>query len=280
LNPADHSPPVQREPDSELPLLGSGLRQSIRRVRVAPGDKPVALTFDLCEQADDITGYDRAIINMLRGQQVPATFFAGGKWMRNHEEKTQQLMADPRFEIGNHGWTHGNLRVLSGERMLQQIVWTQGEYQRIRNRLAHRAEQRGLGALMDGIPRQPASLRFPYGTCSAESLRAVNDRGLTAIQWDVVSGDAARGQSASALAREVLRQVRPGSIVVFHANGRGHGTAAALPEILKGLREQDYRFVTVSQLLREGRPETVPECYERRPGDNRKYDALFGEGTE
>jgi peptidoglycan/xylan/chitin deacetylase (PgdA/CDA1 family) len=68
---------------------------------VAPGDQPVALTFDLCEQADDVTGYDRRIVNRLRDEGVRATFFAGGKWMRSHEEKAQQLMADPRFEIGN-----------------------------------------------------------------------------------------------------------------------------------------------------------------------------------
>lgn len=280
LKPADHSPPVQMAPATELPPLGSGLRQSIRRVRVVPGDQPVALTFDLCEQADDVTGYDRAIVNTLRDQQVHATFFAGGKWLRNHEEKAQQLMADPRFEIGNHGWTHGNLRMLSGQHMREQIVWTQAEYQRIWQRLAERAERQGLGEAMRGVPAQPNTLRFPYGTCSPESLRTVNELGLKAIQWDVVSGDAAKGQAPAVMAQRIIQQVKPGSIVVFHANGRGHGTSAALPSVVKELREKGYRFVTVSELLDQGEPQTSAECYELRPGDNRKYDALFGEGTE
>jgi len=276
----DHRPPRLKDIRLPAPPLLGGREDSIRRVKVAPGDKPVALTFDLCEQADDVTGYDRRIVNRLRDEDVRATFFAGGKWMRNHEDKTQQLMADPRFEIGNHGWTHGNLRVLTGERMREQIVWTQAEYHRLWRDLAGKAERHGLEEAFRAVPSQPRTLRFPYGTCSAESLRTVNTLGLAAIQWDVVSADAARGQTAEAMARHVLREVKPGSIVVFHANGRGNGTAAALPNILHGLRERGYRFVTVSELLDTGEPDAKPECYELRPGDNLRYDALFGEGTE
>ncbi len=276
----DHRPPRIKDIRFPAPPLPTGREDSIRRVKVAPDDKPVALTFDLCEQADDVTGYDRRIVNRLRDEGVRATFFAGGTWMRNHEEKTQQLMADPRFEIGNHGWTHGNLRVLTGERMREQIVWTQAEYQRLWQDLADKAESHGLGDAFRAVPSQPRTLRFPYGTCNAESLRTVNALGLAAIQWDVVSADAARGQTPEAMTRHVLREIKPGSIVVFHANGRGRGTAEALPNILRALRERGYRFVTVSELLDAGEPDAKPECYELHPGDNLRYDALFGEGTE
>ena len=280
LQPPDHSPPQRTQTTWHLPKLATPLYGSIRRVRLPEGRKLVALTFDLCEQADDRTGYDRNIVNYLRGQQVPATFFAGGKWMRSHEDKALQLMADPLFELGNHGWTHGNLRVLKGQRMLDQITWTQAEYERIWEILNRRAKSFGLEQEMTSIPRQPKILRFPYGVCGDESLKAVNDLGLGAIQWDVVSGDAGGGVSADALANWVVGQVRPGSIVVFHANGRGKGTAVALPRIVSLLKEKGFSFANVSALLREGTPEVVTECYETRPGDNRRYDVLFGEGTE
>jgi len=71
---------------------------SIRRVIPAGNEKVVALTFDLCERADDVVGYDYEIVNYLRGHRVQATFFAGGKWMQSHPGKTMQLMADPLFE--------------------------------------------------------------------------------------------------------------------------------------------------------------------------------------
>lgn len=87
-------------------------------------------------------------------------------------------------------------------------------------------------------------------------------------------------RAVDALVDGVAGQTRPGSIVVFHANGRGEGTAAALPRIVSLLRENGFSFATVSALLQEGAPEAAAECYDARPGGNRRYDLSFGEGTE
>jgi peptidoglycan/xylan/chitin deacetylase (PgdA/CDA1 family) len=112
------------------------LRGSIRSVEPAdPESRLVALTFDLCEQAREQTGYDGRIVDWLRGHRIPATFFAGGEWLRTHSERAMQLMADPLFELGNHGWTHANLRVADAETAREQLVWTQAEYQVLRQEL-------------------------------------------------------------------------------------------------------------------------------------------------
>ena len=78
-----------------------------------------------------------------------------------------------------------------------------------------------------------------------------------------------------ALTQEALRHVRPGSIVLMHANGRGYNTAAAVPTIVQKLKAQGYELVTVSELLAAGEPEIVQTCYDARPGDTDKYDRLF-----
>lgn len=280
LRPADHTPPDRstlRDAPSPLPAALAG---SIRRVKPKSDAKLVAFTFDLCERADDVTGYDGDIVDTLREGRVPATFFAGGAWLRRHAERAQQLIADPLFEVGNHAWTHGNLRVLTGEAAEQQVLWTMIEYECLRDRIVARAEAKGIDARdIAQIPLSTLVFRFPYGVCSPESLAMVARLGMTSIQWDVISGDAVKGQSAETVRRSVVDQVKPGSIVVFHGNGRGSGTAAALPAIIRALAERDYRFVTVSHLLDAGQPIAVDECYELRPGDNHRYDRLFGEGT-
>jgi peptidoglycan-N-acetylglucosamine deacetylase len=274
LRKPDFSAPERTQPTEALPPLKSEYVNSIRRVKLPSDKKWVALTFDLCERADEVAGYDRSVINALRDKKVKATFYAGGKWMQSHPEQTMQLMADKRFEIGNHGWTHGNLRVLQGEPMREQIVWTQAEYERIWDNLQDKAQAAGVADLMTGVPRQPAGLRFPFGTCSPESLQATNAQGLSAIQWDVVSGDPAITVQPS----QIVRETRAGSIVIFHANGRGRGTAAALPKIVDELRAKGFEFVTVSELLAAGTVEAVDECYELRRGDNVGYDAQYGDG--
>ncbi|MCM2264721.1 MAG: hypothetical protein NDI73_05950 [Desulfuromonadales bacterium] len=58
--------------------------------------------------------------------------------------------------------------------------------------------------------------------------------------------------------------------MITHANGRGGHTAEALPLFIPKLRAMGYRFVTVSELLAMGEPVTADECYELKPGDNRR----------
>ena len=169
---------------------------------------------------------------------------------------------------------------MSGEKAMNQIAWAQQEYALLRAALAKRAADAGVPAAEIGLlPQRPTAFRFPYGVCSKESLRQAADLGLAAIQWDVISGDSSPAATPQQLVHTVLREVRPGSIVVFHANGNGRGTAQALPEIVRRLREKGFRFVTVAELLRSGEPVAADTCYELRPGDNRRYDTLFGEGT-
>lgn len=252
---------------------------SIRRAIPAGNEKVVALTFDLCERADEITGYDYEIVNYLCKQGVRATFFAGGKWMQSHPEKAMQIMADPLFEVGNHTWTHGNLRVIGGKKMLEQILLPQAQYRELRERLGSRvcAKQAGMEE-MTKIPEIPVVFRFPYGTCSAEALAALSRLRLPAIQWDVVTADSEKKRAAANIAEAVIAHVRPGSIIVCHANGRGYHTAEALPLVVPELRKRGYTFVMVSQLLTFGPVFSTFECYELTPGDNKKYDELFDEG--
>lgn len=262
-----------------LPPLPDSRRNSIRRVNPDGNRKVVALTFDLCETGKGTSGYDAGIVRYLRTNGVKATFFAGGKWMQDHQEPTMQLMADPLFEIGNHSWTHRNFRQLTRSQMEDQVQRTQDQYRILRGVLEAGSRVRGPGTReMDVIPQEPVLFRFPYGTCNAEALGFLASRGLAAIQWDVVTADASPTQTAGAIARIVLSRVKPGSIIICHANGRGHGTRDALPLFVPKLREMGYDFLTIGELLDSGPAVTSKECYEERPGDNLKYDRITGVG--
>ncbi|MFG1391925.1 polysaccharide deacetylase family protein [Xanthobacter agilis] len=241
------------------------LRGSIRRVDLPAGVKMVALTFDLCEASAERSGYDGAIVDLLRDEQVPATFFGGGKWLMSHPERGAQLIADPGFEMGNHTWSHANLTVRSGEAMQRQVDDADIAF------ALRRSDAQAQGCALSAVPARPSLFRFPYGSCSAESLAYVNDTGHLAIQWDVDSGDPAL-LGAKLMADDMLRQIRPGSIVLMHANGRGKHTAEALRRLVPALRAKGYRLVTVSELLAAGRPVIADTCYSLKPGDTRVYD--------
>ncbi|MBT3071848.1 polysaccharide deacetylase family protein [Rhodomicrobium sp. Az07] len=268
-----YDPTVEPRTEAEpLAPVAPALRGSIRSVKLPPGEKLVALTFDLCENAWEVSGYDAPIIDTLRKAGVNATFFASGKWLMDHKERAQQLMADPLFEVGAHSWTHRNFRLLPPGEMRRDLALNLSADSQLRRTLSGRSCYRPGTGPVDAS--RPLVFRFPFGTCNTEALDAVNDAGLLAIQWDIPTGDPAPAQSADAIAKSAAT-AKPGAIIVMHANGRGHHTAEALPRMIEEFRKRGFGFATVSELIAKGEPVIKDSCYELKPGDNLKYDKLF-----
>jgi peptidoglycan/xylan/chitin deacetylase (PgdA/CDA1 family) len=256
---------LRQEPVAAATPIPENLRGSIRGVELPPGEKLIALTFDLCETNGSVAGYDGRIVDLLRAQGVKATFFAGGKWMETHPERIAQLIADPNFEVGSHGLRHLDLSRLNAETLKDEIALTESAYAHARKSLA--ARQCAAPAEGDTPPPERMTLlRFPYGTCDPASLAAAADQGLYAIQWDLVTGDPDPHRSAKAIAETIVSKAHPGAIVVAHANGRGWHTADALAIAIPKLKEEGYGFVTVSELLAAGKPVIAAKCYINQPG--------------
>jgi peptidoglycan/xylan/chitin deacetylase (PgdA/CDA1 family) len=251
----------------------------VRRVVLPPGRKLIALTFDLCEQTGEVAGYDGAIVDYLRKEQVKATFFAGGKWLRSHAERARQLMADPLFEIANHSEAHRNLRLLTGARLTDEILGPQRAYVAIRSGLSETQCARQHPSAVTAVRVVPTLFRFPFGACNRAAIEAVNKLGLTAIQWDLATGDPTPATSANAIAQTIMSRAKPGSIVVSHANGRGWHTAEGLALAIPKLRAKGFEFVTVSELLAAGKPVIAQSCYDNHPGDTDRYDFLLAHRT-
>src|SRR5215472_10200664 len=151
-------------------------RGVIRRVKLTGDKKLVALTFDLCEQPSEISGYQGGIVDFLRTNGIKATFFMGGKWMLSHRERAQQLMADPLFEVANHTWEHRNLRVVSGQALVDEIKNAQIAYEQVREELEAkrrtRAYCRSSGMSHPAIRPSPSRRGRSSTRCSPMFSRA------------------------------------------------------------------------------------------------------------
>ncbi|MGE4553344.1 MAG: polysaccharide deacetylase family protein, partial [Desulfovibrionaceae bacterium] len=191
----DLVPPARTAPRHVLPPLPAAERGIVRRVDpadgsdAAPGDAAplAALTFDLCERATSITGFEPAVPRILERYGARATFFLGGKWMRNHPERTLQILAHPGFEAGNHAWTHGNFGLMDTARAAEQVRWTQAQYELARETLARRAAAAGLDRTLTAVPDAPRLFRLPYGRSRWAALELLAGEGLRVIQWDLAA---------------------------------------------------------------------------------------------
>ena len=266
----DKTPPLRLEPLNKLKPLEK-IEGVIRRVKLQNDEKVVAITFDMCELETLTTGCDMDVINFLREKKIPATLFMGGKWMRTHSRRVKQIMSENIFEIGNHNWSHGNCALLSEDGLRNQILWTQSEYELLREE-----------AEIENINEVPELFRLPYGRNSEKSLKIISELGLRIIQWDVAAeaGDNTNINRAKRNAKKVADMTKSGSILLFHANLVPKGTVNLLREVVRELEQRDYVFVKVSELLKMGEPETVKSGYFTSPGDNIILDKKFGiDGT-
>jgi peptidoglycan-N-acetylglucosamine deacetylase len=266
---------TQQAPSVLTPVAAAAIKGAVRRVELPRGQKLIALTFDFCEQPGEIAGYEGAIVDYLRQNKIKATLFVGGKWMATHLARTEQLLSDPLFEMASHGLAHRNTRRLSGYDLRREIGGPSFIYSSARSRFASAQCAAPFKQTIASIPPSLRLFRFPFGACHPEGLAAVSEQGMTAIQWDVSTGDPSPSQSAAAIANVMVSRTRPGSIIIAHANGRGHNTAAALPLAIPKLKAMGYTFVTVSELISAGKPVIAETCFDSQPGDTDKYDTLF-----
>jgi peptidoglycan-N-acetylglucosamine deacetylase len=196
----------------------------------AEGCHAVALTFDLCPVRKP-PGFDQELVTLLETQRVPTTFFASGRWIDAHDAAVRQLLDVPYFELGTHGERHRHLPALDSAAQRAEIL---GPVELLRTR---------YGA-------HPTLFRAPYGEFDDHTRAIVADVGLRLVQWSVVSGDPDPHLATAAMLRNLRENVQDGSIIVFHANGKGLHTREVVETLLRDiLPERGLKPRTVTQLL-------------------------------
>jgi len=193
-----------------------------------PSRRQVALTFDDVPDSR----YTPLILNVLKQQNVKATFFVVGSRALKHPGLVRRIHAEGHA-IGNHSFDHPDFSKLGIVGMKKQIRTTES-------------------ALLRSVGFAPRLIRPPYGEIRMSQLNWAQSQGYTVVNWDVDSSDW-RQLSAKAICRNVTSTVRPGSIILLHAGGGSgqnlHGTVKALPELIQWLRVHRYEPVTLPELL-------------------------------
>lgn len=181
-------------------------------------DKVVALTFD-----DGPSKYTKDILDILKKYDACGTFFLIGNKVSFYGEVLREMLSEGN-EIGNHSYDHKYLTRLSEEEVKDEISKTQDEIKRVTG-------------------YTPTLFRPTYGGYN-NTLKSYID--LTFVLWDVDSRDWSV-KSTEGIMSNVFKDVKSGSIILFHDNHEY--SVNALPSVIKELKKQGYKFVTVSELL-------------------------------
>ena len=206
-----------------------------RSVPVAYGDrtrKRVALSFD----AGADVGHAAQILDTLARERAVASFGMTGAWAEQHPDLVRRMAAEGHHLI-NHTWSHGSFTGHStgGAPMTRAQRWDElDRTEAIIQRIA-------------GVSTLPY-FRPPYGDTDASVLADVGARGYRVTTMWAVDSLGWNGLSAPGIEERTLRLTSPGAILIFHVGAQSQD-AAALPAIIRRLREAEYEFVSVATLV-------------------------------
>ncbi len=191
----------------------------------------VALTFD----AGSDVGFTSDILDTLARKRVTASFGLTGAWAEANPAQVKRIAAEGHH-IFNHTWSHDSFTGLSTGRgpMSRAQRWEElDRTEAIVQRIA-------------GVSTLPY-FRPPYGDMDASVLADVGARGYTVTAMWAVDSAGWNGLSASRIVERTLRLTTPGAILIFHVGSQSQD-AAALPAIIKGLRDAGYEMVPLPSL--------------------------------
>jgi cellulose synthase/poly-beta-1,6-N-acetylglucosamine synthase-like glycosyltransferase/peptidoglycan/xylan/chitin deacetylase (PgdA/CDA1 family)/spore germination protein YaaH len=214
------------------------------------GDHPglIALTFD--DGPDP--RWTPAILDILKREQVPATFFIIGKNGQAYPDLLRRVVNEGH-EIGNHTYTHPNL----------------GEIPLPLTDLELNATQR---LIESETGRSTVLFRPPYfGDAEADKPQEVEPAyraqklGYLVVGVRIDPDDWELPVTADEIVDRTLQRVDDnnpdtrGQVVLLHDSGGDRAaTVAALPELIHKLRARGFRFVPVSELAGLSRDQVMP----------------------
>ena len=156
-------------------------------------------------------GVTEWILNTLDRYDAKATFFVLGKNVEMYPD-LYQMIIDRGHKVGNHTYSHQKGWGMPLERYIEDVDLAAG--------LLH-----------------TELFRPPYARVTPSQMRAVGQR-YKIIMWNILSRDYSMAVSPSECARNVLKHIAPGAIVVFHDSEKSfRNMSYALPKTLEHIKK-------------------------------------------
>jgi polysaccharide deacetylase family sporulation protein PdaB len=191
--------------------------------KVPTSRKVVALTFD----DGPVSTTTPEILNILKEKNIKATFFVVGEQVKRFPTLVSREIAEGH-EVGNHTYTHPKLANLQ-ESMIEE-------------------ELRNTEKVILKVAPKPTLFRPPGGFYNKKIIKIAKDSEYSTILWTIDPVDW-RSPPVGDIVDLVVKNVKPGSIILLHDGKYPSTTPEALWFIIDILESRGYEFVTVSELL-------------------------------
>ncbi|GGA89136.1 delta-lactam-biosynthetic de-N-acetylase [Ornithinibacillus halotolerans] len=190
------------------------------------GEKTVYLTFDNGYEQ----GFTSEILDVLKKEKVPATFFVTGHYVNSAPELINR-MVDEGHIIGNHSYHHPDFTTVNQAVMKRELETLERAVAKVSNQ------------------KDIKYVRPPKGTFNQQTLEWANELGYIHVFWSLAIIDwNTKAQKGWQYAHEqVMKQIHPGAIILLHAVSEDN--AKALEKIIQDLKKEGYTFKSLDDLV-------------------------------
>ncbi|MCP3029054.1 delta-lactam-biosynthetic de-N-acetylase [Halobacillus sp. A5] len=190
------------------------------------GDKVVYFTFDNGYEQ----GYTDDVLNVLREQEVPASFFVTGHYINSAPDLVKRMVKEGHI-VGNHSWSHPDFTTVSKQKIKQEL-------EQVESAVAEMTEQNTM-----------TFLRPPRGTFNPKTLEWTRELGYIHAFWSVafVDWETDRQKGWEYAFNNVMEQIHPGAVILLHTVSEDN--AEALEHLIIELRKRGYEFGSLNDLL-------------------------------
>ncbi|WP_209122339.1 polysaccharide deacetylase family protein [Alkalihalobacillus sp. BA299] len=169
------------------------------------------------------------MLKIMNKYDVKSTFFLDGSWVKNNP-KLAKMIFEEGHEIGNHAYSHPDMKQLSASRINEELSKT--------NEVIY--------ATLEVTPKWFAP---PSGSFRQEVVDIAASLNMKTIMWSVDTVDWKRPNPYSMVQR-VLNNVHPGAMILMHPTS---STATGLEQMIVGIKNKGYQIGNVSHLMDESR---------------------------
>ena len=218
---------IKRNDNHEQPDVGNVNRKILDKYQgLYMGNKEqklVYLTFDLGYEA----GYTPKILEVLKQNEVKATFFITAHYVNTQPDLVKQMI-DEGHIIGNHTVNHKSMPSCSLETIKKEVMDLHS-------------------AIYDKFGYEMKFIRPPKGEYSERTIAYTNTLGYTSVMWSFGYDDwdeKKQGREEYGK-KKILDNVHNGEIMLLHATSKDN--ANILDDVIKEIKNMGYEFRNIDQ---------------------------------
>ena len=192
--------------------------------------KIIYLTFD-DGPAGKVT---KDILDILKKDSVPATFFLIGNQIKDQEDLIKRIYNEGH-SLGLHSMSHKkNSLYSSNESFLKEMLDTQETINSI-------------------VGFKPTILRFPFGCnnnyyrISESMVNLLHENNLKIYDWNTDSGDGANPNSNPSIFIKNSKSNKDSVFLLMHCAYMSKNSVKALPDIIKYYKDNGYEFKVIDE---------------------------------